>query len=238
MTRASAECSSPGSEAECAEGSRCWPLEEFDLQVCYPDCETYDCIGACDGQGSCIPTGDMDCDRDCGSACTDTICVPSCEGRECGGDGCGGSCGACGAHQSCDEEAGRCRCEHGYLEYTTSEGRTFCCSADRPRFCEPEGRGPSCWPEITDCDSIMECGGEWMACAEGRTAYCSSFDTFHCCSESHPRLCEAEGYGAGCWAETVDCSTITFCGDDWHACEEGSDPACTDGTFTCSDSGD
>ena len=28
-------------------------------------------------------------------------CVPSCEGMECGGDGCGGSCGTCGAGETC-----------------------------------------------------------------------------------------------------------------------------------------
>jgi hypothetical protein len=32
--------------------------------------------------------------------------VPSCDGKECGSDGCGGTCGACGAGASC--EAGRC----------------------------------------------------------------------------------------------------------------------------------
>jgi len=33
-------------------------------------------------------------------------CVPSCEGRECGGDGCIGSCGSCGDKQSCSQ--GQC----------------------------------------------------------------------------------------------------------------------------------
>ena len=28
-------------------------------------------------------------------------CIPSCSGRECGGDGCGGSCGSCGDEESC-----------------------------------------------------------------------------------------------------------------------------------------
>lgn len=34
-------------------------------------------------------------------------CVPACDGRACGGDGCGGSCGACQADDSCSSE-GQC----------------------------------------------------------------------------------------------------------------------------------
>lgn len=36
----------------------------------------------------------------------DTVCVPQCDGLECGSDGCGGSCGGCHAHDTCS--AGRC----------------------------------------------------------------------------------------------------------------------------------
>jgi hypothetical protein len=35
-------------------------------------------------------------------------CVPRCDGRACGDDGCGGSCGACGAGENCVESAGNC----------------------------------------------------------------------------------------------------------------------------------
>jgi hypothetical protein len=31
-----------------------------------------------------------------------TTCVPSCAGKDCGGDGCGGSCGTCGSGATCD----------------------------------------------------------------------------------------------------------------------------------------
>jgi len=39
-------------------------------------------------------------------ACTG--CLPSCEGKECGDDGCGGSCGGCEAGLGCDPSSGRC----------------------------------------------------------------------------------------------------------------------------------
>jgi hypothetical protein len=35
-------------------------------------------------------------------------CVPQCNGKTCGDDGCGGSCGACGAYQRCDDAKGAC----------------------------------------------------------------------------------------------------------------------------------
>ncbi len=39
----------------------------------------------------------------------DTVCVPNCEGKVCGGDGCGGSCGdGCGDDKMCNEEGTEC----------------------------------------------------------------------------------------------------------------------------------
>lgn len=36
------------------------------------------------------------------------ICIPNCEGRQCGDDGCGGSCGKCGEHAECVDS--QCKC--------------------------------------------------------------------------------------------------------------------------------
>jgi len=35
-------------------------------------------------------------------------CVPDCNGKECGGNGCGGSCGSCGPTEYCDYQSGTC----------------------------------------------------------------------------------------------------------------------------------
>ena len=56
-------CSAPGSTAECAPGSRCWD------GICWPDCASYSCDGACDDDGSCAPTSETSCDPSCGSHC-------------------------------------------------------------------------------------------------------------------------------------------------------------------------
>lgn len=35
-------------------------------------------------------------------------CIPKCEGKQCGNDGCGGSCGECGAFLTCNETTSKC----------------------------------------------------------------------------------------------------------------------------------
>ena len=47
----------------CQEGSRCWG------KVCWPDCDSNDCDGVCDGDGSCIPLFDTACDSSCSIYC-------------------------------------------------------------------------------------------------------------------------------------------------------------------------
>lgn len=69
MTRSSSgTCAEAGSTAECGAGSRCWNLEGLE-GICWPDCDSYDCEGACDGDGSCAPTAETSCDPGCGIAC-------------------------------------------------------------------------------------------------------------------------------------------------------------------------
>ena len=40
------------------------------------------------------------------------VCIPSCNGKQCGDDGCGGSCGVCGDNAVCN--MGRCECKSGF----------------------------------------------------------------------------------------------------------------------------
>jgi len=64
------------------------------------------------------------------------VCVPSCTGRECGGNGCGGSCGTCPAGEHCNA-SGQCRC-------------TRDCGG---RECGDDGCGGSCG----DCGADYAC---------------------------------------------------------------------------------
>ncbi len=81
----------------------------------YPDCTDDPCEpDPCDGHGFCSE-GVCDCDEgyagshcnQCGEGwtgypdCHSRICVPNCDGIECGLDGCGGSCGTCPTGVQC-----------------------------------------------------------------------------------------------------------------------------------------
>ncbi len=111
---------------ETCEGGRCVPDEQVcGDRVCAGDETCRSCqadCGVCCGNGVCQPEldeGCVSCPVDC--ACTPnescdegldrcvTLCVPQCEGRVCGPDGCGhgGTCGECEPGFGCDQ-LGRC----------------------------------------------------------------------------------------------------------------------------------
>jgi len=86
--------------------------------ICQPACDGKDCGpdgcgGSCDECGaneSCAQDGLCECDfESCGGPCCaeseicfdDTCCLPDCNGKDCGTDGCGGTCGACDPGQVC-----------------------------------------------------------------------------------------------------------------------------------------
>ena len=74
MTRATAPCTEAGSTAQCPDHSRCWGATAHPELggVCWPDCDFYvDCAGACDDDGSCVPSRATlgSCDRECSAGC-------------------------------------------------------------------------------------------------------------------------------------------------------------------------
>ncbi len=77
-------------------------------------------------------------------------CVPKCDGKTCGADGCGGTCGTCGPGVGCDQTAGVCtttsckhRCGHVFDTCSCDGGGTACvdycgfCALDAPQKCTP-----------------------------------------------------------------------------------------------------
>jgi hypothetical protein len=97
-------------------------------------------------------------------------CVPACEGRACGEDGCGGQCGACGEGESCSA-AGRCEVS------------------------SPEGCAESCASAGAECgevcgESCGECAGERSRCEGGRCV---------CPPDCAGKVCgDADGCGGVC----------------------------------------
>ena len=163
-------CVSGNAKAVCApdgsgyETTSCG-LEEFCWEaVCQPwVCEplvSY-CAGnvalVCDllGKG---PEGDGEDCLQAGKTCVDgaCICIPQCEGKECGDDGCGGSCGTCPATAPCMSGfscvAGKC----------TGFPIPGCCVADKE--CDDQDKcttdkctANKCGHVDICCDSDLEC---------------------------------------------------------------------------------
>jgi hypothetical protein len=97
--------------------------EECTGDGCAPQCRT------CESENACATTIDDGCGNEltCGGcAAPDTCggggvakqcgCTPTCDGKQCGDDGCGGDCGACGTSESgqqtsCEENI--CRVPNG-----------------------------------------------------------------------------------------------------------------------------
>lgn len=84
--------------------------DDEDCATCAADCGECCGNGVCGADESCVS-----CAADCGcgpvercepdrNACVE-ICVPQCNGRECGEDGCGGGCGDCAADAECVQGA-------------------------------------------------------------------------------------------------------------------------------------
>ena len=137
-------------------------------------CEPMTCEGAC---GDMAPMGCW-CDDLCfgyGDCCEDICdfceaehpdecsCVPDCEGKECGSDGCWGNCGLC--EGTCVE--GMCFDDLGCVVEETPGcngcGCEDCVCAIDPSCCETE------WDEQCVQECLSQCGGcgSMLACGDG-----------------------------------------------------------------------
>jgi hypothetical protein len=148
------------------------------VPVCEPQCEGKVCgddgcegsCGVCDAgecvEGQCVVAPECgngtieegetcEADADCGDGeiCTDCACVagcvPACDGKECGDDGCGGSCGECGEGLICGE-AGLCE------EETPVEGDVVAdTTGEEPEDKDDEGSDGGCTATTTANGSTL-----------------------------------------------------------------------------------
>lgn len=150
---------------------------------------TYDCAAS---PGS-DPSGAAP--RDCAA-----LCLPACEDKSCGEDGCGGSCGTCGAQSVC------------------ADGVCGPCTADcEGRECGSDGCGSSCGacPEGDACDDgLCSCdpqchtpqGIKKQCGADGCGGNCGLCEEGLSCSENGACVCTPD-----CESDTGETMT---CGDD------------------------
>lgn len=141
-------------------------------------------------------------------------CVPNCDGRACGDDGCGGSCGSCGSNEVCDNGSCACvpTCEGGSCGDDGCGGECGLCDAnevcqDGSCLCVPECSGVVCGDD--------GCGGSCGECAGNEVC---DFGTCVCVPACDGRSCGDDGCGGSCG----------MCGSG-EECREGSCvciPAC------------
>jgi sugar lactone lactonase YvrE len=158
----------------------------------------------CGTDGGIDPTGQFP--KDCPGAC-----VPSCEGKVCGSDGCEGTCGTCPEEQICQAGA----CVMGTCQGVGAQG---CCDLGTLAYCA-EGQLVK-----KDCGQEPACG--W---SEATGAYACGTAGQPDPSGALPKLCP--------WVCMPDCTDKQCgpdgCGGSCGACEKGQ--VCTD-TFQCVDS--
>jgi hypothetical protein len=139
-------------------------------------------------------------------------CWPSCDGRQCGPDGCGGFCGECEDGQACSA-LGLCEVpSDGCEEKPGVPGTEGLC---RDPVCETD---PACCELGWDLLCIERCGMNSGDCGEIKTCEEGSCDG---CSVANVRGC------FGC--ECQDC----VCAKYPHCCLEGWDRTCVEACREC-----
>lgn len=96
------------------------------------------------GDGESIPVENGAC-LEIESFIFDNLCVPNCDNKECGDDGCGGICGMCGENQVCNLSTFQCLC------IPSCEGK----------ICGPDGCGGTCGE---GCGEDMTCSADQTQC--------------------------------------------------------------------------
>jgi hypothetical protein len=175
-------------------------------------------------------TTDPPADDDDGSVAAETEgppdgCMPVCDGRVCGPDGCGGICGTCPPELTCNEQVGQCEQDGECVPTvdcaaamcTDDDGCGMACGCADGLTCnEASGQciDPSCVP---DCAG-RECGddgceGSCGECVEGSTCVSGACVAAVACT-SHTE-CDP---GQACDPATLQCTAACAGVDD---CSEG-----------------
>lgn len=197
----------------------------------------------CGTTGLSDPSGEFP--RECEAAC-----VPTCEGRECGPDGCGGICGVCDEGSTCQMD-GQCECTPVCAD--PQSGNLYQCGDD--------GCGGSCGDcaelnavctdHICECVSSCEgltcgddgCGGSCGACDAGTVCQngscwaespCEGIPEIGLCEDDVLYRCVDEAIvQTDCRASSQVCEFVAAAGN--NACVTVCVPTC--GDRVCGDDG-
>jgi len=218
--------STPLSDIECTDGDLCTTSDSCADGTCVGvpvDCgDGNDCTeDFCDPSAGCghddVPDG-AECED--GDVCKDgeCSCVPQCDGKECGPDGCGAECGAC------DAEAGM-QCVDGACQCIPKCAGQQCGDDGCGGVCGVCGCGEACEAgqcAVHACDQ-QECGFDFEGCGvscgnceDGFT--CVQGECLPLCSPFHYGAAGA-GVGNGLTCEGV-CAAMGGTSVDWTGLQE------------------
>jgi len=156
--------------------------------------------------------------------CAEGVCIPDCEGKECGPDGCGGSCGKCEPGFACNdmgmcEEAQGLDCE-GIFECSLACGMDPTCILECQKQGTPEAQ--DIYQELAQC-LIAVCG--FMAPSEKCLLDAIEGECLPQYEECLGIVCEPDCDGKecgpdGCGGECGKCDDGFFCTADGMCIEE------------------
>jgi hypothetical protein len=193
------------------------PCDEGDMCKLGQVCQAGQCIGGtnldCSDDDDC--TTDM-CDpaQGCIFAPVPDCCVPNCEDKECGSDGCGGSCGTCLAEWSCNAESVCINCVPNCIGLTCGEDGcgSVCGVCPDEWFCVDPGICMECLP---DCEGKIcggdGCGGSCGDCGFGKI--CNGVECVDCVPLCGGKECGDDDCGGSCGlcADNASCTDDGLC---------------------------
>jgi hypothetical protein len=171
-------CGECGTDKECVN-NQCVDADDPNEGIEEPvyDCNGITEIGQCDGNWLMYCAGgelvEQYCAGCCGldagkgyydclpmDQCTQEECVPQCDGKWCGPDGCGGICGICDDGESCSEDG---ECVESDDNGEDKQGNLLCGDCPTGTLCNAVG-------ECVPTDSVRPAGATDNSGAQGCTA--------------------------------------------------------------------
>ena len=247
-------CGNQGDKAgDCDCGCNAESTECKEQCDCVPDCTGKECgSDGCDGtcppgcgdNETCNSSGFCECrDEPCADNCcsagevcyNDVCCVPACDGRECGSDGCGGSCGVI---ETCDD-GDICNGIEMCVNGVCIPGKPLLCQDDD----NPCTNDTSCkpilgcnWPDDSlTCDDVDVCNGI-ETCTSG---VCWPGTPLNCTADGLPCTNDSCDPTRGCnWPDdSLSCNDDDLCNGDetcsGGVCSPGSPLVCSADGLPC-----
>ncbi len=211
------------SEDQCVTGWFCTATWQGGDDGCDCECGAYD--PDCDDPSASVYRCEDWQTCDANGHCVGE-CVPDCEGKQCGDDGCGKRCGTCAAGTTCNDDD---QCAAGWVCEPYYLGDGYSCDCGCGAY-DPDCDDPELW--ISGCESWQRCDANGACTPDACTPECAG------------KQCGPDGCGGTCGGCPLDalqcvdgvCLADSCKGIPSEGCCDGSTlRRCSYGTLTASD---